>query len=99
MSTTHPTTPHDGDTLNPHLWFEGRGGSSAPHDGDTPDLANASSDPTELTAATATAEIAWVARQPRALRGSDDEQRRARFMARKAALLAYIEGTAGGEAS
>lgn len=50
----------------------------------------------ELTAATATAEIAWVAREARALRGSDDEQRRARFMARKSALLAYIESTTGG---
>lgn len=39
----------------------------------------------------ATREVAWVAREARALRGSDDEQRRARFMARKRALLAYIE--------
>lgn len=51
----------------------------------------------ELTAATATAEIAWVAREARALRGSDDEPRRARYFARKRALLAYIERTTGGQ--
>lgn len=41
----------------------------------------------------ATREVAWIAREARALRGSDDEQRRARYMARKSALLAHIERT------
>lgn len=37
------------------------------------------------------AEIRWVAAEARALLGSTDEPRRARFYARKRALLAYID--------
>lgn len=67
-------------TLDTHA-VAGQEGS-APHDGDTLP---------QLTAATATAEIAYIAREARALRGSDDEQRRARFLARKRALLEFID--------
>lgn len=45
------------------------------------------------SAGASTREVGWVAREARALAGSDDEQRRARFVARKRALLDYIEAT------
>lgn len=46
--------------------------------------------PAQLSRDTAPAEITWVAREALALRGSTDEDRRARFLARKERLLAYI---------
>lgn len=39
------------------------------------------------------AEIRWVAREAIALRGDRDPDRRARFLERKHALLAVVEGT------
>lgn len=47
------------------------------------------------SAGASTREVGWIAREARALVGCDDEQRRARFVARKRALLAYIETTDG----
>lgn len=49
----------------------------------------------ELTAASSVAEVRWVASEARALASVDDPERRARFLARKRALLAYIEATTG----
>lgn len=36
-------------------------------------------------------EVRWIASEARALIGSDDEARRARFLTRKRALLDYLE--------
>lgn len=53
----------------------------------------------ELTAESSVAEVRWVASEARAVLTDPDPERRARFLARKRALLDYIERTTGGEAS
>lgn len=43
------------------------------------------------SAGAATREVGWVAREAAVLVGSHDKQRRSRFLARKSALLDFIE--------
>lgn len=67
-----------------------------PWDDDTPEHVPGQLPLLDSSAAAAD-EVRWVAREARALLGSDDEVRRAAFLARKRALLDYIERTTGGK--
>lgn len=67
------------------------------HHLDSPAHVACPTEASELTSATAPADVSRVAAEAHARLTDPDPERRARFMARKGALLALIESTTGGE--